>query len=72
MPITTEVENAGDDWIESNLIANLNASARPARTFFRLFLSEIEKRQARSVCVAGASEGKFVPLARPNTLAGWA
>jgi SAM-dependent methyltransferase len=35
------------------------------RTFFPLFLSEIEKRRARSVCVVGASDGKFVlPLAR--------
>ncbi len=35
------------------------------RTFFPLFLAHIQQRQARSVCVVGASDGKFVlPLAR--------
>ena len=35
------------------------------RTFFPLFLAQIEQRGARSVCVVGASDGKFVlPLAR--------
>ncbi|WP_203735158.1 class I SAM-dependent methyltransferase, partial [Paractinoplanes durhamensis] len=35
------------------------------RTFFPLFLAQIEQIGARSVCVVGASDGKFVlPLAR--------
>ncbi|MGW2998740.1 class I SAM-dependent methyltransferase [Streptomyces sp. NPDC001155] len=35
------------------------------RTFFSLFLSMIEERGVSSVCVVGASDGKFVlPLAR--------
>jgi SAM-dependent methyltransferase len=35
------------------------------KTFFPLFLSELQQRQAQSVCVVGASDGKFVlPLAR--------
>ncbi|MGW2081254.1 hypothetical protein ACWCOW_30710, partial [Streptomyces sp. NPDC001939] len=35
------------------------------RTFFPLFLDLIEERGARSVCVVGASDGKFVlPLAQ--------
>jgi len=35
------------------------------RTFFPLFLSQLQQRQAQSVCVVGASDGKFVlPLAR--------
>lgn len=34
------------------------------KTFFPLFLAELEKRQAKTVCVVGASDGKFViPLA---------
>jgi hypothetical protein len=35
------------------------------RTFFPLFLSAVLRRELRSVCVVGASDGKFVlPLAR--------
>jgi SAM-dependent methyltransferase len=35
------------------------------RTFFPIFLALIKARQARTVCVVGASDGKFVlPLAR--------
>jgi SAM-dependent methyltransferase len=35
------------------------------RTFFPLFLAQIQQRDMRSVCVVGASDGKFVlPLAR--------
>lgn len=35
------------------------------RTFFPIFLAQIEQRGVRSVCVVGASDGKFVlPLAR--------
>jgi SAM-dependent methyltransferase len=35
------------------------------KTFFPLFLTQVQQRQMRSVCVVGASDGKFVlPLAR--------
>jgi SAM-dependent methyltransferase len=35
------------------------------RTFFPLFLTQVQQHDARSVCVVGASDGKFVlPLAR--------
>jgi hypothetical protein len=35
------------------------------KTFFPLFLADLEKRQVKTVCVVGASDGKFViPLAR--------
>jgi SAM-dependent methyltransferase len=35
------------------------------RTFFPLFLAAVQQRKLRSVCVVGASDGKFVlPLAR--------
>lgn len=35
------------------------------KTFFPLFMAHLQQRQVRSVCVVGASDGKFVlPLAR--------
>lgn len=35
------------------------------KTFFPLFLAELDKRPAKTVCVIGASDGKFViPLAK--------